>query len=138
MMHIEKILRQYDFIEFALIFGSYASNKYTLLSDIDIAIYTKEQIDIFTQGEIIATLNDKLDKRIDLVVLNDLYKKDSKLSYNILQSHKIIFNDSSEKYNNFKVNSLKYYFDMEYTYNMFNKALSKRLKDGTYGKTKAS
>jgi predicted nucleotidyltransferase len=115
---LSKILQSYENIEFALLFGSYASGNNNNLSDIDIAIYTKEPIDIFDQGEIIATLESRFEKKIDFLVLNDLYKSNAKLSFNIIDNHRIIFCK-----------------DM---YDMFDNALRKRLNDGTYGKTKAS
>ena len=61
---ITKILQEYEIIDFALLFGSYASEKQGFLSDIDIAIFTKNDIDIFMLGEIIASLQDECGKKI--------------------------------------------------------------------------
>lgn len=135
---LSKILQSFENIEFALLFGSYAKGCESYLSDIDIAIYTKKQIDIFTQGEILAQLESQFDKRIDLVVLNELFKSNAKLSFNIVDNHNLLFCKNKEKYVEFKTNSLKYFFDMKYMYDMFDDSLKQRLNDGTYGKTKAS
>jgi len=135
---ITNILNQYDFISFALLFGSYANKKANELSDIDIAIYISKDIDIFTQGTIIATLEIELSKKIDLVILNELYKSNAKICFNILNNHKLLFCKDKKNYLSFKENTLKYYFDISYMYDMFDNSLKKRLVDGTYGKTKAS
>lgn len=135
---IENILNKYEQIKFALLFGSYANNTQKYLSDIDIGIYTKDDIDLFLQGEIISDLESELDKKIDLVILNDLFKKNSKLSFNIINNHSLIFCKEKDKYTSFKENSMKYYFDMKFMYDQFDEALKKRIEDGTYGKTKAS
>ncbi len=135
---ISDILKSYDTIMFALLFGSYSTNTQNFLSDVDIAIYTKEDIDLFTQGEMIAVLESELGKRVDLIVINDLYKTNTKLSFNITNNHEVLFCNDEEKYVDFKANSLKYYFDISYMYNMFDSGLKKRISDGTYGKIKAS
>ncbi len=88
---IKNILRSYDVITNALLFGSHADNTQHAMSDIDIAVITKNEMDIFTMGEIISKLEAITGSKIDLVSLNDLYKKSPLLAYNIYQNHKIIF-----------------------------------------------
>jgi predicted nucleotidyltransferase len=142
MVEIDKkllnILFNYNFINFALLFGSYSNNTQKELSDIDVAIGVDKDIDIFMMGEIIAILEECLGKRVDLVIVNDLYKENSKLAFNITNNHKLIFCRNTKEYIEFKTNSLKYYFDMRYMYEMFDKELLKRLDNGTFGKTKIS
>lgn len=135
---LSNILQLFPNITFALLFGSYSNGTQKYLSDIDIAIFTDEKIDIFTQGEMIATLESELGKKVDLVVLNVLYKSNSKLSFNITNNHKLLFCNDQDKYIEFKTDSLKYYFDMSYTFEMFDNELKKRIDNGTYGKVKAS
>lgn len=135
---ITKILKNFPNIKFALIFGSYAKNEQRFLSDIDVAIYLDSDIDLFMQGEMIAELESEFDKKIDLVVLNGLYKKNPKLSFNIIDNHKLLFCEDMDEYFEFKAKTFKYYFDSKYIYDMFDKSLSKRLKNGTFGKIKAS
>lgn len=138
IQNIKNTLKRYDFINFSLLFGSYANNTNRELSDIDIAIYTKEEIDLLKIGMIISDLEESLNKKVDLVILNNLYKIDTKLAFNILDNHKIIFMNDKEEFIDFKVNTLKYYLDRKYMYDMFDKALLNRLDNGTFGKTKAS
>lgn len=135
---IAHILQSYEIIDFALIFGSYANNKERFLSDIDLAVFTKEEIDIFTVGEIIATLEDACAKPIDLIVLNDLYKTNAKLAFSILDNHQILFCKNHDAYTDFKTKTLQYYFDLSYMYAMFDEAVETRIKNGTYGKAQTS
>lgn len=135
---IVEVLNTFPEITFALLFGSYAKGAQTDLSDIDIGIYTDSCIDIFRQGEIITTMEYALNKKIDLVVLNELYKSNARLSFNIADSHILLLCKEKEKYVDFKSYSLLYYFDISPMYEMFDKSLKERLANGTYGKTKAS
>jgi len=135
---IKQVLKSYNFIDFALLFGSYSGNTQTELSDIDIAIYTDRPIELLEQGDIISLLEDKLEKKVDLIVLNDLYKENAKMAFNIVDNHKVIFSNNRQKYIDFKVNTYKYYFDLKPMYEMFDKALLERIDRGTYGKAQAS
>ncbi len=135
---LKKSLLVYDFIEFALLFGSYARGDNHNLSDIDIALQTNREIDLLEQGHLIATLECELGKRIDLVITNELYKTNPKLSFKITDNHKLLFCKNEEIYIDFKTKSLTYYFDAAYMYEMFDKSLKERLDNGTYGKITAS
>ncbi len=75
-----------------------------------------------------------VEKPIDLVLLNDLYKHHAKLAFNIVDKHKVILNNNREKYIDFKTYTYKYYFDQKQMYSMFDKGLYKRIERGTYGK----
>ena len=135
---LEDILSQYDFILFALLFGSYAKGQEGYLSDIDIAIETNRELDLLTCGDIMATLETFYGKKIDLVITNELYKTNPKMAFNITDNHKVIMLKDEQRYIDFKVNSLKYYFDTAYMYKIFDKSLQERLENGTFGKVKAS
>jgi len=135
---LKDILEQYNYIDFALLFGSYVDDRAKRLSDVDIGIYTNRPIDLLEQGYLISTLENLLDKTIDLVLLNDLYKHHAKLAFNIVDKHQIILQRNREKYIEFKTYTYKYYFDQQQMYTMFDKSLYKRIERGTYGKTQAS
>ena len=138
MDQLKQLLQTYDFIDFALLFGSYAKGTQRTLSDIDIGIYTHRPIDLLEQGELISTLEEAFQKKIDLVLLNDLYKKSAKLAFNIVDNHQVIFCKNQEAYIDFKTYTYKYYFDQKPMYEMFDKALLERMENGTYGKAQAS
>ena len=135
---VKQLLKSYDFIDFALLFGSYARDKQTALSDIDIAIYTSRSIGLLEQGNILSVLEEKLGKKIDLILLNGLEKENAKMAFNIVDNHKVILNKQQQKYIDFKANTYKYYFDLKPMYEMFDNALKERIASGTYGKAQAS
>lgn len=135
---VQQLLKPYDFIDFALLFGSYARDKQTTLSDIDIAIYTSCPIGLLEQGNILSVLEERLGKKIDLVLLNGLEKENAKMAFNIVDNHKVILNKQQQKYIDFKANTYKYYLDLKPMYEMFDNALRERIASGTYGKAQAS
>ena len=135
---VQQLLKPYDFIDFALLFGSYARDKQTTLSDIDIAIYTSRPLGLLEQGNILSVLEERLGKNIDLVLLNGLEKENAKMAFNIIDNHKVILNKNQQKYIEFKANTYKYYFDLKPMYEMFDNALKERIANGTYGKAQAS
>lgn len=137
-LKLEKVLSQYDFITNVLIFGSYATDKQNSMSDIDIAMQTNKDIDIFELGEIISNLESALALKTDLVILNDLYKKSPLLAYNIYQSHKAVYINDTGAYNNFKENALHYYLDFQHVIEEQNKAFLERVKNGTIAKIKTA
>lgn len=132
------ILQPFEEVVFALIFGSQANGSATALSDVDIAVYTNKSCDLLREGEMIANLEAALNKKVDLVILNDLYKTNARLCYNIVENHEVLINKDNSAYVDFKTQTLKYYLDQKHMYEMFDNALKKRLQDGNFGKTQAS
>jgi len=135
---LKEVLDKYDYIDFALLFGSYVDDSAKTLSRVFIAIYTNRTIDLLEQGYLVSMLEDALDKPVDLVLLNDLYKHHAKLAFNIIGKHQVILQRDRKKYIEFKTYTYKYYFDQEPMYRMFDKSLHTRIERGTYGKTQAS
>ena len=78
---IKKLLENISTIRFAYLFGSYATNKQTKISDIDIAVYLHDDDNNFdTKLQIHHLLEIKLKKPIDLLVLNNAK------NYNLLEN----------------------------------------------------
>lgn len=137
-MDLESILSKYEFITNALLFGSYASGTQNRLSDVDIALHVNKEIDLFAIGEIISDLETTLDKKVDLVILNELYKKSPLLAYNIYKNHKPIFIGDIEQYKGFKINSLHYFMDFKHVIDEQNDAFRQRIKDGNLAKAQTA
>lgn len=135
---LKNVLYACEYIDFALLFGSYADTTFSSLSDVDIAVYTNRPIDLLEQGYLVSTLEDAVDKPIDLVLLNNLYKHHAKLAFNIVDKHQVLLQKNRKKYVEFKTYTYKYYFDQKEMYTMFDKSLKTRIERGTYGKIKAS
>jgi len=79
-------------------------------------------------------LEQEVQRRVDLVVLNNLYDRDTRLAYSIYQNHEEVFLNDKEFFDDFKFYTLKYFMDRKYLYDIFDKELAKRVKDGTFGK----
>jgi len=127
-----------DFIDFAIFFGSFANKQTNFFSDIDIAIHTNKELELLEIGELVVNLEDILHKKVDLVLLNELYKKNPLLAYNITTNHEIIMLNDKNLYIDFKTNSFLWYFDFEPTLKMFNENFLKRVENGNFGKTKTA
>lgn len=130
------VLARYESIVFALLFGSQCSGNLRFDSDIDIALYFEALPDLLMLGEIIAQLENATNKKIDLIVLNDLHAKNPLLAYNITGQHDILINHDRDRYEVFKHRSYINYFDFEPIIVAQNKKLIEELKHGNFGKAK--
>jgi len=86
----------------------------------------------------ISKLESATNKKIDLVILNNLYKKSPLLAYNIYLQHKIIFLKDEKSFKSFKENALHYYMDFEHILDEQNRAFLQRIADGNLAKTKTA
>ncbi len=136
--HISPKLKSYfeqnKQIDFVLIFGSVLSNKFSELSDIDIAIHTKEVLDLLSIGRIVSDLENISGRKIDVIELNDMYKKNPLLAYNIISNSVILNMNNFEKYIDFKRNTFLYYLDTEKMRAEFRERFSKRIDQKKFGK----
>jgi len=130
------VLSRYEKIVFALLFGSQCSGNLRFDSDVDVAIYFKNTPDLLELGEIIAQLENATNKKIDLIVLNDLHAKNPLLAYNITGQHDILINHDRDRYEAFKYRSYIQYFDFEPVIAAQNKKLIEELNNGNFGKAK--
>lgn len=121
-------------IDFVLIFGSIISNKFSDLSDIDIAVHFKEPLDLLFIGSIVYDLENITSRKIDLIELNDLYKKNPLLAYNIIGKSEVLIMKNFTKYAEFKKNTFLYYLDTEMMRAEFNRSFSKRIEQKMFGK----
>ena len=103
-------------------------------SDLDIGIYSKGNIDLLSIGKIITDLEKISSKKVDLLELNDLYKKSPTLAYKIVTNYELLFSKNENVFIDFKRNSFLYYFDTEYLRKSVNTALYKRISSKKFGK----
>lgn len=136
-MTLEKIknyLEQYEIISFAVIFGSHAAGTSNSKSDLDIGIYTEGEVDLLKLGRIISDLEKIAGLKIDILELNNLYKKSPLLSQQITSNHKVIFVRDEDVLTNFKRVTLLNFFDTEGLRNITNTAFYKRIEGKKFGK----
>ena len=118
---------------FAYLFGSAAENRLTDISDIDVAIYTDKVLTLHDMGLITATLEKITHKKIDLLIVNDLYKTKPVLAYDVISRGDLIFCNDSSMLADFKTKVFMYYFDTKPLRDMTDKAFRKRLESGHFG-----
>lgn len=119
------ILMEYEDIIFAYIFGSYAQNSIRENSDIDIAIYLKKNIDIYTYIEIKMNLSEVLKREVDLVILNNAPPL---LKYEIYKNNILIFSRDKTLESKYKVKTLFEYNDVKRYLNLSYDKTIERLK----------
>ena len=125
---------QYGQINFALLFGSCVTDKFSYMSDIDVAIHTKDLLSILIIGKIVSDLEKISGRKIDIIEMNDLYKKNPLLAYNIINGSKIILINNPEKFVDFKKNTYLYYLDTAGMREQFRKSFLKRIEKKKFGK----
>jgi predicted nucleotidyltransferase len=127
LAQVSEVLKE-EGVLFAYLFGSQASGKTGKLSDIDIAVYFKEDL---TPGErfdkklkIMARLSLLLKRDdIDVVVLNDSYLL---MEHRIIKEGKVIFSVDERKRLDYEVRAVMRYLD-------FKPYLEKHTKEILYG-----
>ena len=133
-IQITNYLKQYVNIEFALIFGSFASGKAGSKSDLDLGIFSKESFDLLLLGKMIVDLEKITGLKIDLLELKDIYKKNPLLSYQIVTNCKLLFSKDENIFLEFKRRSFLSYFDTERLRRSVNSAFYKRIYSKKFGK----
>jgi predicted nucleotidyltransferase len=128
-------LRQVDCIDFAVIFGSFAEGKVSNLSDIDIGIFINTDISLMECGSMTIRLESILKREVDIVILNDLYKRNPLLAYEIISKGGMILCKDETKFREFKKNTLLYFMDTKGLRDMMNDAFRRRLNNGKFGES---
>lgn len=124
---------QVDYIDFAVIFGSFAEGKVSNLSDIDIGIFINTDISLIERGSLTTRLESILKKDVDIAVLNGLYKKNPALAYEIISKGRLIVCRKQEKLTEFKKNTFLYFMDTQRLRGMIDRAFKERLNNGRFG-----
>lgn len=122
-----------DFIDFALLFGSYADGKETPLSDIDLGIHLCRAVDLLTLGRVTAELERITRRSVDILVLNDSLKRDPGKAYRVVASGKLIACKDRSAYVNFKTQAILRYLDTAYLREMKAKAFLERVRSNRLG-----
>ncbi len=125
---LEKINEQYA-IEFAYLFGSFATEAYNKTSDIDIAIMFVEKYEpkkeAIIKGSIIDAGQKYFQRKLDVVSLNSATPL---LKYEIVKNGIPI--KESKKRATFESLVFREYFDFKYYADIYNKAMVEAIKKG--------
>ena len=126
-------LKQHKDILFALVFGSAAKKEMNKLSDVDIGIYTADEMPLLEIGKIVVGLEKIVKKKVDLVVLNDLFKRKPNFAFQLVSSSRLLFTGDEDALVDFKRNVFLYYLDAKPLIDMMKASLDRRLKAGRFG-----
>ncbi|RJQ17467.1 MAG: nucleotidyltransferase domain-containing protein [Nitrospiraceae bacterium] len=130
---IVKELQQHDVILFAFLFGSYAEDRATGISDIDVGIYTNKAVSLTDIGLMTAHLEKISRKKTDLLILNSLYKTKPVLAFEVIAKGRLIFCRDHETLTEFKKNVFLYFIDTKPLRDMIDRSFRKRLQSGHFG-----
>ena len=130
---VEGFLSSKDFIVFALLFGSFAEGKAMDTSDVDLGIYVERDISILEYGDLISQLQSLTGRRVDLIILNNLYEENPRFAYQIISQGRLLFTKSENLWADYKRKVFLYYFDAEPMLKMINKSFSMRIEEGKIG-----
>jgi len=131
---IKDLLINKENIIFALVFGSSISGKDNQLSDIDIGIFCKNKFELIELGKVISALEKITNRKVDLIELNDLYKKSPLLAYEIVTHSRVLFSKNDEVLIDFKRKAFLHYFDTAQLRKLVQNSLYKRITNKKLGK----
>ena len=118
---------------FVLLFGSYSDDSFGDMSDVDIGIFYAGDVDYRDLGYSVAMLESQIGKKVDVIVLNDIYKKDPFFAFQIVENHTPLLIHDEEAYIAFKTTSLLYYLDHKPLIEMNEKAFIERIENDRIG-----
>jgi len=129
---LKQIITDYS-VDFVIIFGSLVKGNFREDSDIDIAIHLQRDLELLEIGDIVSRLETKLEKNVDIVILNNLYKMDPVMAFEIISKGMPIYVINKEKFVEFKYRTFIEYMDTEYLRKLIDRDLKERIKNRKFG-----
>jgi len=119
-------LSSLGYIDFAILFGSYARGEALPMSDIDIAAGMGDKtLTLMQRGYIIAELESRIHIDVDLLVLNRLLHTNPALAYHIFQEGYMLFIRNQRMLTELKTETMLRYLDTSHLRQQFNGPLLK-------------
>ncbi len=132
--NLKTALIQQEDIIFAYLFGSYATGKFHKKSDIDIAVFLKESVDVdffYRKLELIDLVSAIIKKnKIDIVILNQATPF---VVHSVLKTGKLLFCKNEKVRISFEVKNMREYMELFYYLQKHWKAMAKRIKERKFG-----
>lgn len=129
---LKEIIKDYP-IDFVIIFGSLIRGNFRDDSDIDIAVHLNKDLDFLEIGDMVSRLETKLERNIDIVILNKLYYEDPILAFEIISKGFPVYVIDREKFVDFKYKTFIEYMDTEYLRKILDRDLIERIKNRRFG-----
>ena len=117
-------------IDFAFLFGSYADGTNNDLSDIDVAVHFRGEYTLLDVGEITALLEKTSGRRVDVIPLNGLYRRDPAFAFEIISTGTLLLCHNDNALTHFKRKTFLYYLDVKPMLEMVKTRFVQRLADG--------
>ena len=130
---VADLLADYDFIEFALLFGSFACGAPQPWSDVDIAVYLSRPLSLLEQGQLTAALERHLGRDVDLLFLNTALDHNPALAYRAITEGTLLFCRDRKTFVDCKSRAMVRYLDTAFLRALVARAFHKRLETGRFG-----
>ncbi|HQI41297.1 MAG: hypothetical protein B6D44_02045 [Ignavibacteriales bacterium UTCHB2] len=130
--NLESVFKNETNVTFAFLFGSVAKNNLRYGSDIDVAIYFKNEPALIEIGDLTLKIESALNCKLDLVRLNDLDKLNPVLAYNVISEGIILINNDKRVFNEFIKSVILRYLDFKPVNDFINKSFNKRLANNQF------
>lgn len=127
---IADLLAGYDFIEFALLFGSFAGRNPQPWSDVDIAVYLSRPRALLEQGQLIAPLERHLCRDVDLLILNTALDHNPALAYRAITEGTLLFWRDRKTFMDCKTRAMLRYLDTTFLRALVSHAFHQRSASG--------
>jgi hypothetical protein len=129
-LKVKDLSKRFDLL-LLYIFGSYASNNASILSDLDIAFLPGSKFNVDKILSLIGELQDVFEEEaIDLV---DLSQAPLTLIHRVFKEGKCLYARDLRTKIEFESRKENLYYDAEHLRKEYFDALKRRIKDGTYG-----
>ena len=119
------------------LFGSYATDRQTPMSDVDLAVLLDKSVRreqyLNERLELMGKLSEILgNAAFELVVLNEV---PAALAYRVIQDGELLFirDEAKSQLVDFKVRTMDRYFDFRPAQKIFSEGLARRMKEGAFG-----
>lgn len=105
--HLVDELKEYDFVDAIILFGSYARGEARPLSDIDICVITKKDIDFWKEVHIAGSYPDKVDITI-------FWKLPLVIQFRVFKDGKVLYCRDKMTLHRIKVKTIREYLDFQH------------------------
>ena len=89
---------------FAPVFGYITKGESNRPSNVDIGIYTANELPLLELGKITSELEKIVKEKVDLVALNELFKRKPNFAFQVVSSARLLFKKNKDAFTNFKKN----------------------------------
>lgn len=130
---IKHHLTSRDNVEFVIGFGSIARGNTTPMSDVDIGIHFSEIPSLLRLGALVTGLENIAKRPVDIIVLNELYRKKPEFCFSILKTGVLLLCNNRTSYVEFKRETILTYLDIRPMRETVKASLMKRIREGKAG-----